>query len=90
MYPNICRHENKQHSANVIKEVLMRANKKDRDALLSNWGQTDCLLKLKRDCLKCEAGHVISELYAGRVTKNVYIETNNNRCALLSNRGQTD
>ena len=90
MYPNICRQKNKQQSANGIKEVLLRANSKDRDALLSNWVQTDCLFKLKRDCLWGEAGHAISELCAGRATKNVYVETNNNRNALLSNWGQTN
>ena len=51
MYPNICGQESKQQSANGIKAVIVRANKKDSDALLSNWGQTDGLLKLKRDCL---------------------------------------
>ena len=45
--PQHIRHENTQQSANGIKEKLVRANKRDRDALLSNWGQTDCLLKLK-------------------------------------------
>ena len=33
---------------------------------------------------------MISELCAGRATKNVCVETNNNRDALLSNWGQTD
>ena len=73
-----------------MKEVLLRANNKDRDALLSNWVQTDCLFKLERDCLQGEAGHAINELCAGRATNNVYVETNNNRDVLLSNCGQTN
>ena len=36
-----------------------------------------------------EAGHAISELCAGRATKIVYVGTNNDRDALLSNWGQT-
>ena len=38
------RHGNKQQFAKGIKEVLVRADKKDRDPLMRNWGQTDCLL----------------------------------------------
>ena len=51
MYPNICGHENKQEYADGINDVLVRRNNKNRDALLSNCGQTDYLLKLKRNCL---------------------------------------
>ena len=56
------------------KEVLVCRNNKKRGALLSNWGQTDYLFKLKQDCLWSEAGHAISELCAGRATKNVFMD----------------
>ena len=40
-------------------------------------------------CAWGEAGHAISELCAGQATKIVYVGTNNDRDALLSNWRQT-